>query len=226
MSSNSAQNDTRWANEVFPTDMVVLDMLRKHPSLTTAEMAEAMDVTATAVRQRLNRLMGQGFVERLASKAGRGRPTHKYRLTTKGERKAGANYADLAMALWEEIRSIEDPEVKRGLITRIAKRLVGMYANEVRGEDAEQRIHELMALFLGRQIPLEYESDEDGKPVLNVLACPYPDLAEQDRAVCTLEKAMFAELLGQNMELSHCRLDGENCCTYELTQIESESDGE
>ncbi|GAA4421984.1 MULTISPECIES: helix-turn-helix transcriptional regulator [Bremerella] len=224
MNSNSAQNETRWANEVFPTDLVVLDLLRKTPSLTTAEMAEAMDVTATAVRQRLNRLMGQGYVERLASKAGRGRPTHKYRLTTKGERKAGANYADLAMALWDEIRSIEDPDVKRGLISRIAKRLVEMYASEVRGEDAEQRIRELMALFLGRQIPLEYEPGEEGKPVLNVLACPYPDLAEQDRAVCALEKAMFAELLGQNMTLSHCRLDGESCCTYELTQLGSDTE--
>lgn len=224
MSINSAQNDTRWANEVFPTDLVVLDLLRKTPSLTTAEMAVAMEVTATAVRQRLNRLMGQGYVERIAAKAGRGRPTHKYRLTTKGERKTGANYADLAMALWDEIRSIEDPEVKQGLISRLAKRLVEMYASQIHGEDAHERIHDLMALFIGRQIPLEYEEDNEGKPVLNVLACPYPDLAEQDRAVCALEKAMFAELVGQNMKLSHCRLDGESCCTYELTQINSETE--
>ena len=148
MSANSTQNESRWANEVIPTDLVVLDLLRKTPSLSTADMAEAMEVTATAVRQRLSRLMGQGYVERVSAKAGRGRPTHKYRLTTKGERKAGANYADLAMALWDEIRSIDDPDVKRGLITRIAKRLVSMYSSEVRGADAEQRIHELMALFV------------------------------------------------------------------------------
>lgn len=224
MSANSQQSEACRANEVVPTDLVVLDLLRKTPSLTTAEMAEAMEVTATAVRQRLSRLMGQGYVERVSAKAGRGRPTHKYRLTIRGERKAGANYADLALALWDEIRSIEDPEVKRGLITRIAKRLVGMYSSEVRGADAEQRVRELMALFVGRQIPLEYEEGEEGKPVLNVLACPYPEIAEQDRAVCTLEKAMFAELLGQNMTLSHCRLDGETCCTYELTQLSSDSE--
>ncbi|RCS55976.1 winged helix-turn-helix transcriptional regulator [Bremerella cremea] len=224
MSANSTQNEARWANEVIPTDLVVLDLLRKTPSLSTADMAEAMEVTATAVRQRLSRLLAQGYIERVSAKSGRGRPTHKYRLTTKGERKAGANYADLAMALWDEIRSIEDPDVKRGLIARIAKRLVEMYSSEIRGADAEQRIHELMALFVGRQIPLEYEEGTEGKPVLNVLACPYPDIAEQDRAVCVLEKAMFAELLGQNMKLSHCRLDGESCCTYELTQLGSDTE--
>lgn len=224
MSANSTQNEARWANEVIPTDLVVLDLLRKTPSLSTADMAEAMEVTATAVRQRLSRLLAQGYIERVSTKSGRGRPTHKYRLTTKGERKAGANYADLAMALWDEIRSIEDPEVKRGLISRIAKRLVEMYSSEIRGADAEQRVHELMALFVGRQIPLEYEEGNEGKPVLNVLACPYPDIAEQDRAVCALEKAMFAELLGQDMKLSHCRLDGETCCTYELTQLGSDTE--
>lgn len=223
MSSHSDKIDARWANEVVPTDLVVMDLLRKQPSQTIAELAQAMEVTATAVRQRLNRLMGQGYVERVTCKVGRGRPTHKYRLTNKGERKAGANYADLAVALWEEVRSIDDPELKRAMITRIAKRLVEMYADDIRGEDAQQRIYELTALFTGRQIPLEYEEDNQGRPVLNVLACPYPDLAEQDRAVCVLEKAMFAELLGQNMTLSQCRLDGEDCCTYELSQPSADS---
>jgi len=225
MSSNSSLNhdsSARWANEVIPSDFAVLDLLRKHDGLTIAELADAMGVTATAVRQRLNRLMGQGYIERLAAKAGRGRPTHNYHLTTKGKRKSGVNYADLALALWEEIRSIEDPQIKQGLISRLAKRLVDMYASEVNGNDIEDRIRELMALFMGRQIPMEYESDQNGNPVLNMLACPYPDLAEQDRAVCALEKAMVSELLGRNIELSHCRLDGESCCKYEFIQLTSD----
>jgi DeoR family transcriptional regulator, suf operon transcriptional repressor len=50
--------------------------------------------------------------------------------------------------------------------------------------------------------------------VLTALACPYPDLAKQDRSVCTMEKLMLSEILGENVRLSECRLDGASCCTF------------
>ena len=52
-------------------------------------------------------------------------------------------------------------------------------------------------------------------PLLQARACPYPDLAEQDRSVCSMERMMFSELVGENLRLSNCRLDGHNCCTFE-----------
>ncbi len=39
-------------------------------------------------------------------------------------------------------------------------------------------------------------------------ACPYPTLAENDRSVCMMEKMLFSELLGGEVELTRCRLDG------------------
>ena len=50
--------------------------------------------------------------------------------------------------------------------------------------------------------------------MLTALACPYPELAKLDRSVCTMEKLMLSEILGENVRLSECRLDGANCCTF------------
>ena len=97
-------------------------------------------MTATAVRQRLNRLMAQELIERTAARHGRGRPKHCYRLTPKGLRKSGSNFADLAMALWQEVRLIRDPEVRRGLLQRIAKRMAVMYADTTDGQTLEQKL--------------------------------------------------------------------------------------
>jgi len=52
-------------------------------------------------------------------------------------------------------------------------------------------------------------------PLLRATACPYPDLAEQDRTVCSMERMMFSELVGENLRLSDCRLDGHSCCTFQ-----------
>ena len=64
-----------------------------------------------------------------------------------------------------------------------------------------------------REIPFEVNTT-GGLPVLSALACPYPELAKLDRSVCTMEKMMLSEILGENVRLSECRLDGATCCTF------------
>lgn len=196
------------------SDQGLLDLLRKNGPLSVAELATQTKVTATAVRQRLTRLLAQGDIERSAEKAARGRPSHRYGLTEQGRKKSGSNFADLAMVLWQEVREIKDPEVRRGLLTRLAQRLAGFYAGRIHGENTAERMESLAEVFGERRIPLEVDKSHE-LPVLTVVACPYPELAEQDRGVCSMEKQMFAELLGENVHLSQCRLDGGTCCTFE-----------
>ena len=66
------------------TDEPVVELLRGDVALGVSELSDALGVTATAVRQRLTRLMEVGFVFRKRSEAsgvaGRGRPSHVYRL--------------------------------------------------------------------------------------------------------------------------------------------------
>jgi predicted ArsR family transcriptional regulator len=200
--------------EIIPSDVAILDLLRKRESLGVGELAELMDVTATAVRQRLNRLLAQGYIDRLVVRSGRGRPGHRYVLTDKGRRKTGANFADLAIALWQEIRDIKDPETRRGLFQRISRRLAEMYESQVQAETVEERMEQLAELFSSRQIPFEVDYEGD-LPVLTALACPYLDLAEQDRSICAMERILFSELLGQDLRLNKCRLNGDGCCTFE-----------
>ena len=37
--------------------------------------------------------------------------------------------------------------------------------------------------------------------MLTAHACPYPELAEEDRTICSLEKMLFSELLRQDVDL-------------------------
>jgi predicted ArsR family transcriptional regulator len=196
------------------SDVSLLDVLRKSGPCSVAQLAAAMAVTATAVRQRLTRLLEQGNIERTTERTMRGRPVHRYALSEKGRRRAGANFADLAIALWTEIREIKDPEVRRGLLQRISKRLATLYAGRISGSSLDEKMESLAEMFRERRIPFEVQGSRE-LPILHATACPYPDLAEQDRTVCSMERMLFSELLGENVRLSNCRLDGHNCCTFE-----------
>lgn len=199
------------------SDPQFLDLLRKHRALSVSQLIQRTGVTATAVRQRLNRLLRDGLIERQAEVGSRGRPSHKYQLTEKGRRSAGANFADLAVALWREIREIKDREIQRGLLQRLSKRMAEAYAEQIRGESLDDRMESLAQLFSARQIPFEVQKTSESRslPVLSAHACPYPELAEQDQSICAMERMMFSELLGENVKLSNCRLNGDSCCTFE-----------
>jgi predicted ArsR family transcriptional regulator len=168
----------------------------------------------------LNRLLRDGLIERQAESGSRGRPSHKYQLTDKGRRSAGANFADLAVALWQEIREIKDLEIRRGLLQRLSKRMAEHYAEQIQGNSLGERMESLAELFTARQIPFEVHTTSNpaanrSLPVLSAHACPYPELAEQDQSICAMERLMFSELLGENVKLSNCRLNGDSCCTFE-----------
>jgi predicted ArsR family transcriptional regulator len=202
------------------SDAAVVDLLRGDVSLGIGELAGLLGVTATAVRQRLDRLMQAGLVERRTVSKPRGRPAHSYSLTASGRRLGGDNFRDLAMVLWREIRGVRDREVRRGLLDRIAGGLADACRGRMTGETPRERLAGLAALMGERNISCSVQ--EGGLPVLTTYSCPYPDLAEEDRSICAAERLMIQDLVGTSVQLSECRLDGASCCRF--TAIEGPAD--
>jgi predicted ArsR family transcriptional regulator len=201
------------STQVESSDKAMLDCLRRRGPVTISTLVKEMGVTATAVRQRLQRLMAEGLIERHTERKHRGRPNHRYSLTDKGEGTAGTNFAEIAIVLWEEVKSVEDPAIRRGLLQRIARRLVERYRDHVPGDTLNERMNRVARLMGEREIPFEVDSS-GALPVLTALACPYPELARLDRSVCTMEKLMLSEILGESVHLSECRLDGAHRCSF------------
>ncbi len=200
-------------------DREIIEFVRREGAVSIADLVGFTGVTATAVRQRLTRLMEQGLLVREPKKTGRGRPTHRYSLSVAGVRSSGTNYEDLAGVLWSEIRAVKDPDVRYGLLKRIVTQLADQYRNRIKGDSTEQRMESLAALMGERNVPFEVTQTEGSQlPVLTALACPYPSLAEQDRMVCSMEKMLFSEVLGEGLRLSSCRLDGATHCTFDMSK--------
>ncbi len=125
--------------------------------MRVTQLAKATQVTPTAVRQRLSRMMAQGLIQRQASRAGRGRPSHTYSLTDLGRREAGHNFVDLALVLWQEVRAIPDIAIRRGLLQRIAKQMAGLYADRIGGTTVGERMREVATIFSQRNVEFVVE---------------------------------------------------------------------
>ncbi len=198
-----------------PADTEFLSHLQRIGPRTVQEICETAGVTATAVRQRLARLQGSGFVARERIRHGRGRPHYVYKVTELGSRQLGDNYGDLALILWRELHSIENPEIRAEVQRRVKEAMVrrlGVY-----GEGRlRERLKTLAASLASRGFDVEVNERSD-LPVLREHNCPYLDLAEEDRGVCELERQVFEQALGTEVKLSQCCLDGHRYCEFEVS---------
>jgi predicted ArsR family transcriptional regulator len=210
---------TNRQDTIDPTasDRPLLDIIRRRGPITVLDLAASLHVTPTAIRNRLSRLVSSGLVDRLTETGGRGRPRHLYQASAEAHKRLGQNYSDLAVILWEELmQTVEDRKLRRFLFTRITDRLAELYRSQVRGENWETRVVELGSILHDRGVETEV-AHKAGKssPVLELLSCPYFELAGIDRAICALERKMFEKILGEPLRLSQCRLDGHRSCDFE-----------
>lgn len=194
-------------------DEQFLQQLHQAGGGTVHELCDAAGVTATAIRQRLNRLQGLGLVERQTVRAGRGRPHHSYRLTDAGQRQLGDNYAELAAILWDELGAIEEPSVRERVKNRIREALTRRYGETVHGESLTERFGQLKSSLSSRGFHVEVDLQGEF-PVLRETNCPYHDLAQRDSGICELEQQVFEQVLGTSLKLASCCRDGQACCEF------------
>jgi|TARA_B110000495_G_scaffold203890_1_gene230480 predicted ArsR family transcriptional regulator len=204
-------------SQLSQNDRAMISVLRGSNFMSICELTDAMRVTATAVRQRLNRLMALELVERSRTVEGRGRPSYRYLLTDKGKRSGANNLDDLAVVLWEQVQAIEDPKVKQKVISGVVERLSEKYELAVRGDTVQERTRSLVEMFAERQIPISFDENA-GLTVIKVDGCPYPTLASENREICDMEKALLANVIGSPVDRCQCRQDGDSCCTFEVGQ--------
>jgi predicted ArsR family transcriptional regulator len=199
---------------VDSSDRQFLERLRELGGGTIQEICADLGVTATAVRQRLVRLQGTAMVARELVRAGRGRPHHVYRVTQAALCELGDNYADLAQILWREMRNIEEPSIRERLVSRIEDALVEQFGKVSPRASLNDRMTQLTSALQDRGFQVEL--DQSGLlPVLRENSCPYFELASEDPAICELEQAVFRRVLGADVKLTQCCLDGHRCCEFQ-----------
>lgn len=213
-------------------DTQLLRALRGGRSLGIGPLTETLGVTATAIRQRLQRLLASGLIQRRKIIAGRGRPAFEYQLTDQGQRCVGADAAPLAEALWQEVLALADDDARQQILSGVARRLGRGYAASIAAGDETgelplgERMQRLGEALAAQQIEAQCEAGETlagasqsaaGElPLLAICDCPHPLLrdATPDRTLCHLEAEIFSEALGLPVELADCVLDGDVSCQF------------
>ena len=215
MSISPDQNSPAWQ---------ILEYLQRNPSATIKDFEILLGVTTTAVRQHLNALQASGYVDRREERSGVGRPHYIY-VATDAARELFACRCDvLALTMLQEMYEVVGAEQMGTLLLRVGVRLADQYTESVKATGLQHRVEE-MAGALGRQGVLTDvsvgESNTAGESntiALKMYNCPYHDLAIEHREICEMDQLMLQQVLGAEVSLDDCIMDGHASCSFEIKQ--------
>jgi predicted ArsR family transcriptional regulator len=203
-------------------DLPVLKELHARQSVSVQDLCDILGVTATAVRQRLMRLHSLGLISKvIVPSVGRGRPQHAYSLTDAGQRELGDNYGELAVILWNVLRTVTDQPLREQIFRQMREQMARSYGKDVTGDTVVRRLEQLRKSLAERGFSVDV-SQQDGLPVLQEHHCPYHDLAAEDATICQLEQQVFEQILGVPLELVQACRDGHSCCEFRVQLAPSE----
>lgn len=189
----------------------ILQYLQRNGQASIKELEDVLGVSTTAVREHLAHLHAEGLISTSTVRRGPGRPHFVYSLTNKAQNLFPKHYDLLINLLLHEIAAEEGREKVDKLLERVSNRLAKEYADRMNGEDVQARLVELRSMLESRGIPAEIHQSGDG---LQIFSCPYFDVAQEHAEVCTMERQMLEQLLGEKITLKDSIRDGHHHCSF------------
>ncbi|MCA9103567.1 MAG: SMC-Scp complex subunit ScpB [Planctomycetales bacterium] len=208
------------ATTVSPAAMRIIHVLAGNPPHTIQQLVEATGVTRTAVSEQVKDLMARGLVSRSTRRTQRGRPHHLYTATDHALSTLFSNHQRLMVpALLRAVADVAGQEVAREAMVRASKVLVQHYREQLTAEAPAERLRQF-ADVLSEEGILAEVSEEGGQLRLRQRNCPFADMVDDERNICSAERSMLDAIVGQPLSIVGCRLDGCPSCTFELAMDE------
>jgi len=170
------------------TRQKILDYLKRNKSVSSREIARALQMTPANARHHLSVLAADGRVEVISRRqVGRGRPEKVYQL---GSTFVGDNLSGLVDALLVETNGKVDMEA-------LGRRIAG--ESVATGQTLMRRLESTIKSLNGMHYQSRWEAGVGGPRVV-LGHCPYAAAIESHPELCLMDAALLAKLLGEKVD--------------------------
>jgi predicted ArsR family transcriptional regulator len=195
----------------------ILTYLQRHGEATVKDLEELLGISTTAVREHLTHLQAKNLVNTKLVRRGPGRPHALYFLTDAAQELFPKEYDTLTNMLLHEIANREGPDRLQILLDAVGARLADEYRGQVVGDQLPERLATLREALERRGIPVELLPNGDS---FKVFACPYLDVAQEHAGVCSMERHMVEQVLGEQVVLEGTIREGHRSCHFTVVNKE------
>ncbi len=200
-----------------PTQRRVLSTLKRRGEATADELAAALEISSSAVRQHLSALRSAGYIEARQERGQTGRPADRYHATELTESLFVTTDGDLSIELLGHMEE-EDPELINRVFERRRRRLVEGAKGDLSGKSTDERVAALADLLDAQGYLADFEKVDDSNYRINLHSCAIWTVANHYRQACTAELDFIRDLIPDaTVERVTHKTAGAHTCAYEIS---------
>jgi predicted ArsR family transcriptional regulator len=195
-----------WNRWFFASTRGQIITLLRRSSRSVDELAQALDLTHTAVRAHLAALERDGLVQQRSERRGSGKPSSVYDLTPAAEYLFPKSYGQLLDVLAAHLPA----DKVETLLREVGRRMAAQWKIppgelRVRLEAVVEVLNELGGLM---------EPETEGETLgIRGYRCPFAAVAPEHPEVCHLAETLLTELVGVPVQ-EHCTRTGPVPCRF------------
>ena len=199
-----------WNRWFFASTRGQIITLLRRSSRTVDELAQALDLTHTAVRAHLAALERDGLVFQGSERRGSGKPSAVYDLTPAAEYLFPKSYSQLLDQLLDVLGEHLPADEVETLLREAGRRLAAEWKLppgelRVRLEAAVEVLNELGGLM---------ERETEGETLcIRGYRCPFASVVREHPEVCDLVETLLSELVGVPVQ-EHCERTSPVPCRF------------
>lgn len=195
----------------------IMELLKRHGSLSVDQLAGFLSITPMGVRQHLNILEKDGLVSCQAVRRGLGRPSHLYSLTPSAREYFPQSYESFALTMLDNIQTEHGDEAVDSLFRNRSEKIATQLHSKVGGSDLKTRVVQLSNLLDEMGSMTSFEQVDDATFVLNEHNCSILGVAMHYPQACQHERDLFERVLDARVERQECQSSGQSTCRYVIT---------
>jgi DeoR family suf operon transcriptional repressor len=202
--------------ELSPTQRHVLEVLKRHGEVTPDELAVALKISSSAVRQHLAALRTAGLVVSRKDHGHAGRPAERYRATTLAEPLFANTEDRLPIELLEHMEA-EEPELIGRVFDRRRRQMVDDAENRLAGRTVNEQVAILTELLDEQGYLADFEAVTAGHFRINLHNCAIWAVANRYPQACAAELDYLRALLPEAsvQRVTH-KTNGAHTCAYDI----------
>jgi DeoR family suf operon transcriptional repressor len=198
------------------TRRAILLSIKKRGEARAEDLATALGITPSAVRQHLSALVGEGLVSVREQRGGAGRPKFFYATTAAAEELFPKTYGELTNELLDYMGT-EEPGLVDRLFERRQQRRVEAAGQRLAGRSFEERVRVLAEILDEDGYLAGVERADDGTWMIVEHNCAILEVALRYGQACSSEIGFLRQVMpdAEIDRVSHMA-SGEHHCAYRV----------
>ena len=197
----------------------IVRVLKRNQGLSSTEIGEQLGLHKVTVRQHLDVLEDNGYVDYTKEKGDRGRPRNVYHLTAKAVNQLfPRNYPGFAISLLDTVAATDGEKKVYSLLRQQMEQRAADYFQGRTYASLAEKVGALADFFNHEGHMVEVEETQDAF-MFREHHCALIDIAEKYKQLCQIELSFFQNLLGLPIRRECHIASGDSLCSYHIPKM-------